>query len=83
METENGTTRPSTMVVSEWRPFPKGALLGFFSVELPSGMVLRDCSLMEKDGPTLGRNALEEIHQSRWHGDIHTAGRFYRPCDGG
>ena len=38
------------MKVSNFRPITKGALRGFFTLTLPSGMVLHDCSLFEKDG---------------------------------
>jgi hypothetical protein len=34
--------------ISNWKSFEKNALRGFFDVTLPSGMVLRRCSLFEK-----------------------------------
>ena len=34
--------------VINWRKLEKGTLRGFFDVELPSGMVLKECSLHEK-----------------------------------
>lgn len=36
--------------ITNFRKFEKGSLRGFFDVELPSGIVLRECSLHEKDG---------------------------------
>jgi hypothetical protein len=40
---------PTAFAISNWKGFEKGALRGFFDVELPSGMILRSCSLFEKD----------------------------------
>jgi len=40
----------ATFVVSNWKEFEKGALRGFLDIELPSGMILRGCSLVQKDG---------------------------------
>jgi DNA-binding cell septation regulator SpoVG len=40
----------SAFEISNWKPIVKGALRGFFSVALPSGMVLHDCTAYEKDG---------------------------------
>lgn len=31
--------------ILEWRPFEKNTLRGFFAVQLPSGMVLHQCTL--------------------------------------
>jgi hypothetical protein len=36
--------------VREWKPYAKNPLVGFFSLELPSGMVLHGCTLHEKNG---------------------------------
>jgi hypothetical protein len=36
--------------ITDWKPFQKNALRGFFSVHLPSGMVIHNCGLFEKDG---------------------------------
>jgi hypothetical protein len=36
--------------VTNFRPFAKGTLIAFFDVELPSGLILRDCSFHEKNG---------------------------------
>lgn len=38
------------LAVSNFKPFAKGSLVGFFDVELPSGLILRECSLYSKDG---------------------------------
>jgi hypothetical protein len=39
-----------TITVSNARKINKGALIGFFDVELPSGMKLNSCTLLSKDG---------------------------------
>ena len=40
------------MKVLDWREMRKGSLLGFAKIELPSGMVLNDCTvLMGNNGP--------------------------------
>ena len=39
--------------ISNARKLNKGALRGFFDVELPSGMKLNGCTLLEKDGKPL------------------------------
>lgn len=44
---ENGSA--SDFVISEWRPHIKNTLRGFFTVTLPSKMVLHGCSLHEKN----------------------------------
>lgn len=36
--------------VREFKPFQKNALQAFFSLELPSGMILNDCLLHQKNG---------------------------------
>ena len=36
--------------VTNWRALSKGALRGFFTVTLPSGLVIHQCCLFEKDG---------------------------------
>ncbi len=36
--------------ILNFRAIEKGSLRGFFSVQLPSGMVLHDCTLHIKDG---------------------------------
>jgi hypothetical protein len=35
--------------VSNWKPFRKNTLRGFFTLTLPSGMILHNCSLHQKD----------------------------------
>jgi hypothetical protein len=46
------TTEPDTNAfkVRSWRPFQKNTLLGFMSMELPSGLVINDITLHEKSG---------------------------------
>ena len=36
--------------VREWKSFEKNTLRGFLSVELPSGMILHDCTIHQKNG---------------------------------
>ena len=38
------------MVASDWRPLEKGTLLGFFNLELASGLVLRGLTLHDQAG---------------------------------
>ncbi|MGC1416881.1 MAG: hypothetical protein WA817_16465 [Candidatus Acidiferrum sp.] len=40
----------SEVKISDWKAFQKGALKGFFTVHLPSGMVIHHCGLFEKNG---------------------------------
>ena len=43
--------RPSAgFQISDWKPFTKNTLRGFFTVKTPSGMVLHNCSLHVKNG---------------------------------
>jgi hypothetical protein len=38
------------MKALNFKPIAKGSLVGAFDLELPSGMIVRSCSLFEKDG---------------------------------
>ena len=38
----------TVFVVSNWKPFEKNALRGFFTLTLPSGLVIHNCSLFQK-----------------------------------
>jgi hypothetical protein len=38
------------MIISNWKPFVKNTLRGFFTVTLPSGLIIHKCSLHEKNG---------------------------------
>ena len=38
------------ILISDWKPHSKNTLRGFFTVTLPSGMVLRGLMLHQKDG---------------------------------
>lgn len=47
--------RPSTagstnLIASDWKPFHKNTLRGFFTLSLPSGLVLRNIMLHERNG---------------------------------
>lgn len=56
MDAQPATTvpRPKAQIeISNWKPLVKNTLKGFFSLTLPSGMILHDCMLHEKN-------------QSRW-----------------
>lgn len=35
--------------VTDWKPFQKGAMVGSFTLHLPSGLVVRDIALFEQD----------------------------------
>jgi len=37
-------------LVSNWKAYEKNTLRGFFSLNLPSGLVIHNCTLHEKDG---------------------------------
>ncbi len=37
----------STIQIRDWRPMRKGSLLGFAKVELPSGMILSDVTILQ------------------------------------
>jgi hypothetical protein len=37
-------------LIQNFKPYSKNTLLGFFDVELPSGMILAGCCLHEKNG---------------------------------
>jgi hypothetical protein len=41
------TTR---MRASDWRPLQRGSLLGFVTLHLPSGLVIRECTLHSSNG---------------------------------
>jgi hypothetical protein len=41
-------TAPAVFQISNWKPCPKRSLVGFFSIELPSGLVLHECSYHRK-----------------------------------
>jgi hypothetical protein len=42
------STSPSAFKITDWRPRQNATLHGFFSIILPSGLVIRDCSLHRK-----------------------------------
>src|SRR3954470_20231517 len=37
-------------VARDWKSFPKNTLLGFVSIEVPSGVIFKEVSLHEKNG---------------------------------
>jgi hypothetical protein len=37
------------IVITDWRPHPKNSLVAFFSASLPSGLILHDLMLHQKD----------------------------------
>ena len=43
-------TAKDRFIVREWRPFEKNTLRGFLSLELPSGIIIHNCMLHEKNG---------------------------------
>ncbi|MGA8760157.1 MAG: hypothetical protein WB611_28325, partial [Stellaceae bacterium] len=38
------------MIASDWRAVEKATLRGFFTLALPSGLIIKDCSVHEKNG---------------------------------
>jgi hypothetical protein len=53
------------IVIMAWKPYPKGTLVGFFAVTLPSGLVLHDLMLHSKgDARWIGFPAREWVNQS-------------------
>jgi hypothetical protein len=44
------TARPQGFRAANWRPHQKNTLQGFLDLELPSGLVLRECSYHARDG---------------------------------
>ncbi len=40
------------MKIIDFRSVRKGSLVGFCAVEMPSGMIIRDVGIFEKDGST-------------------------------
>jgi hypothetical protein len=40
----------SAPAIADWKPRVSGTLRGFFSASLPSGLVLHECMLHERDG---------------------------------
>jgi hypothetical protein len=42
--------RPRTIALVAWRPFVKGALRGFATVELPIGLEIADCPVLVSNG---------------------------------
>jgi len=43
------TSRPPVFVARDWRRVERNTLKGFFSLELPSGLVLHECTLHQKN----------------------------------
>jgi hypothetical protein len=38
------------ITIADWKPHPKNTLRGFFTAALPSGLVIHDCMLHERNG---------------------------------
>ena len=38
------------LLVTNWKPYEKNTLRGFLSLTLPSGLVIHNCALHQKDG---------------------------------
>lgn len=43
------------MRIVEFRPMQRNSLLGFATVEMPSGMILHDCGIYQKEGEAWAR----------------------------
>jgi DNA-binding cell septation regulator SpoVG len=37
-------------IARDWKPYQKNSLQGFISIELPSGLIVREITVHEKDG---------------------------------
>jgi len=44
----NPTMPSATFAIIDWRPFQKNTLQAFLSLQLPSGLVIRDCTFHQK-----------------------------------
>lgn len=61
---------PAAATVREYRELHSGAALAIITLELPSGMVLHDCMVLEKDG----RRWVNPPSKVRvWRGEVKTA----------
>jgi hypothetical protein len=45
---KTGSHSPSVARIFNWKPYQRNTLRGFFSVELPSGLVIHKCTLHVK-----------------------------------
>lgn len=43
------TGQPGGISIIAWKPYKKNTLCGFLSLSLPSGMIIHDCTLHEKN----------------------------------
>ena len=80
----------ATITISDWRPLRKGALRGFASVSMPSGMQLREVSIMQSNGrawasppskPMIDRNGcvmLDDAGKRRYSAIIEFASKETR-----
>jgi hypothetical protein len=45
------TPNPSAVIIIRgWKPYRLGTLAGYLDIELPGGLVIHGCALLEKDG---------------------------------
>jgi hypothetical protein len=44
------TASADGFAVREWKPYAKNTLVGFVSLELPSGLIIHGCTVHEKNG---------------------------------
>jgi len=73
-----------TMRASGWRPHLSGSLRGFFTLELPSGLIINDLTLHEKDGKRwVGLPGKPQIEDGRHRVDpatgLHAGSADHRP----
>jgi DNA-binding cell septation regulator SpoVG len=47
---DNGGHRDREITVADWKPLTKNTLRGFFTATLPSGMVIHNLTVHEKNG---------------------------------
>jgi hypothetical protein len=68
------------MRATGWRPHSSGTLQGFFDLDLPSGLTIRDCTLHEKgERRWIGLPGRPQIEDGRHRTDPATGKPAYVP----
>jgi DNA-binding cell septation regulator SpoVG len=63
----------SQFIAADWRPVVKNSLQGFLSLTLPSGMIVRECSLHQKDSSrwvSMPAREYKKDGESKWRAVI-------------
>lgn len=54
----------AVMIAADWRPVVKNSLQGFFTLKMPSGLILCECMLHESNGKRwIGMPAKPQTHK--------------------